>query len=758
MNRMRGKLHGVWFSGLFAAMLLTACGKETVPETGGDAVSAYNWKEQGFADNGQETEALLYAADYKRAEYQEPDGLMGKSLCVRPGEDAFYALDIFYTSAGDVRAFYRIGADGGTELSFAPETSVWGIEKGSVLKQDVTGNGEPVFFVGSAYGENADGIWEAGRFFAVYTDKEGKLSESLELTEKLRSEGIWAESTPKYGATDIVCDGAGNLYLWDTDSCRILLLDRSGEKIGECSYPASDSVPSVLRCDSGEVLFVTEQEKGQSFLWLSAEDGQQKSFFAENEAFVRKWYGLWENYVFYATDAELVRWDIETGNREILFRFAEYEISAPEAVTLAVTDGGISMLVTDQGKRYVLSLSEKKPESSGSLTVANISGDNSFLKGRVITFSREEPLYEVEYREAFGTAEETDRVLMEMVNGGGPDILYLPVEKLDELLENQALASPEGLLSEENKEALLPGVKAYGSRNGELWCLPLSFSVHTLLTDGAYLQNSTWTQEEVLQLAEENAALKSLFVTSFGQDDPYYNLYDLIGKDVSNSGYLHDGEAYFDTPAFQRLLRVVREKSGNVSAAGSLAELADMLKNGEILGISWTVFGMRDYGTLQEKLGADFRTAGYPTYAESGNYLVTQGVIAVNRNAADKPGVSEFLNMLFGEETQLRIRDEISVRKDVPEKLLRYDENRKHYYLAYPDGSNVELPDAEDKSSYLEAYLAFIESAVPAEEDTEDLFGLIMEEAQAYFSLDRSVEETTKLIQNRVQLYLDERK
>lgn len=82
----------------------------------------------------------------------------------------------------------------------------------------------------------------------------------------------------------------------------------------------------------------------------------------------------------------------------------------------------------------------------------------------------------------------------------------------------------------------------------------------------------------------------------------------------------------------------------------------------------------------------------------------------------------------------------------------------KHYYLAYPDETNQELPDRYDKGAYLEEYLAFIERAVPRPAESDTLFDMVMEEADSYFSSDKSLDETVKTIQNRVQLYLDERK
>ena len=82
-------------------------------------------------------------------------------------------------------------------------------------------------------------------------------------------------------------------------------------------------------------------------------------------------------------------------------------------------DGGDEApCATNQKSRYVLSLSEQEPETSANLFFVNIGGEDSFLKGRVIHFSKEEPLYQIDYQESYQTEEDRNRVLMEMGRNG----------------------------------------------------------------------------------------------------------------------------------------------------------------------------------------------------------------------------------------------------------------------------------------------------------------------------------------------------
>ena len=304
--------------------------------------------------------------------------MLGKSMCMISDDQAFYTMDNFYTSVETVSHFGKIAWDGSLEMELALDTGIWGIENGSVLKLDHAGAGELVFFVGSEYGENEQGQWEAGRYFAGFTDEQCQLLKVKELTDVLRTNGIWENSTPKYGGTETACDGDGNIYLRDAEIQTIFTINSSGECVGQYHYPVSDREPSFMRCDTGELLWVLEQDGEKKFVLLSAENGQAKEFPIPDKTYIQALLG--------AGTAEM------------------------------------KLLVTNQKKRYVLSLSEQEPETSANLFFVNIGGEDSFLKGRVIHFSKEEPLYQIDYQESYQTEEDRNRVLMEMVNGAGPDV------------------------------------------------------------------------------------------------------------------------------------------------------------------------------------------------------------------------------------------------------------------------------------------------------------------------------------------------
>ena len=89
--------------------------------------------------------------------------------------------------------------------------------------------------------------------------------------------------------------------------------------------------------------------------------------------------------------------------------------------------------------------------------------------------------------------------------------------------------------------------------------------------------------------------------------------------------------------------------------------------------------------------------------------------------------------------------------------MVKYDENSNDYYWVNGDGRKDLLTKKEDGTSYLEEYMSFISCAVPYSIGSDELFNIIMEEAESYFHDDKTVSEVSKIIQSRIQLYLDEK-
>lgn len=395
--------------------------------------------------------------------------------------------------------------------------------------------------------------------------------------------------------------------------------------------------------------------------------------------------------------------------------------------------------------------------SEDGIIVANLYGESSFFSGRVINFGKENPAFGIQYQAAYQD-EEVNRILMEVANGKGPDILYLERRSLESLRSNGALGEIGQLITSENKDALLPGAIQMGTYEDKLLAVPLSVYVRSLLTSKAYWQEDTWSAEDILSVLEEHHEIEGLFLDIAGKDDYYYNMSFMTGADIRHSPFLTDGKSGFDCQEFRDILMIVKNLTQKAANNSSPYDRILPLTEGNYLGIEYLLTNMGSYSDIFENMGENANLVGYPYNMGSSHYLMDNGMLVVNQNAMAKEGIKELVNDLLSIESQRFVGYSISVREDIPESALVYDEKNKLYIWTSPDNKGFTMPAKDDGSSCLEEYVELLKSAQPMGFDSSELFEIVIEEANGYFYSDKDVDEVIDIIQRRVQLYLDEGK
>lgn len=125
----------------------------------------------------------------------------------------------------------------------------------------------------------------------------------------------------------------------------------------------------------------------------------------------------------------------------------------------------------------------------------------------------------------------------------------------------------------------------------------------------------------------------------------------------------------------------------------------------------------------------------------------------VNARSENLEAVSAFLEYLLSFEMQSRLgMDGISVRTNMADRMIEFDEENGYVWIV-PSFGMLVLQTFEDPT---EEYNAFLQRCEPYHYNHE-IFDIVWEESQAYFFGDKDALTVTRTIDNRVQLYLDER-
>ena len=209
------------------------------------------------------------------------------------------------------------------------------------------------------------------------------------------------------------------------------------------------------------------------------------------------------------------------------------------------------------------------------------------------------------------------------------------------------------------------------------------------------------------------------------------------------------GSCDFNTPLFEKLLEAAR-RYGYDDRRTLEQEITHRIDVTSYFHFSSPAEqkeeGLVSVGTLFDD---GCHVVSYPLYA-----------MAINSNSPHKEGAWEFIEFLLGEEVQYR--EELyllPVHRESFDKWLEWElwwltesrfENGRGYIPVY-HGENT---SAEKVNAYKKA----IEDAKPLPTQTAPILKIIQEEAEDYFNGSKNAEEVSRVINNRVQLYLDERK
>lgn len=218
------------------------------------------------------------------------------------------------------------------------------------------------------------------------------------------------------------------------------------------------------------------------------------------------------------------------------------------------------------------------------------------------------------------------------------------------------------------------------------------------------------------------------------------------------------GESYFESEDFIRLLEICKlyGEERNVSRQEALK----LLEAGKILAVKdhfWTLNAGNAYISAQEDYDGPFHYVGDPGQSGVGVYIDSTTFVVVNKDAKDKEVIGEFLNYLLGEEAQQGVTFTPVNRRVIENKVDAYEKELEEA-MREENVQWVQEPLWEYRE-YAEQYLSLLDGAeFPKAPYGVHIWDIVQEEAEAYFNGTKKAKEAAEVIDNRVQLYLDEKK
>lgn len=446
---------------------------------------------------------------------------------------------------------------------------------------------------------------------------------------------------------------------------------------------------------------------------------------------------------------------------------------------LVIVSGMLAAALTAcSGESSKVEAPSGKPDSAGKkvVTVSVLQAD-SFLKAAKQAFEQVHPDIEIEFREYAATSDGgggiqiadpavvekfVNTVGTEVLSGKGADIIELSKLPITKYAAKKALADLGELMENDDsfdKASLYGNILDATKTNGQLFAMPLGFSLKMMLGDKSALEEAgvsfddrTWNWDQFADVAKQlvkdadgDGKPDKYAITS---TPPESLLVNLIGDHYSQFVDSEKQQAHFDSEQFNRLLKQVKR-----------------LYDEQLVSADSTSWGEQYFSPWQANTPEDLALFPKVAYGEGGAVYRKPGMgdgitfksdtlLGINARSDKKQEAWAFIKFLLSEEMQSSPEF-----KGFPMLKAAFDKVLDHTQEQLKQGTtqliNGFVPEPLTEKE-LQTLKAIVEDASSYTKSDSKINSIVFEEAPAYFAGQKSAEEVRKLIQNRVTTYLNE--
>lgn len=429
-------------------------------------------------------------------------------------------------------------------------------------------------------------------------------------------------------------------------------------------------------------------------------------------------------------------------------------------------DGGVEILWSDGTSEFLNR--EQAGEGKETLVMRFMFPDSmieSWMKEQVTGFNRKSDQYYIRIDgcmlDSGGDMQEfTERTDMELAAGKGADIICCyAVNDACSLMEKGAFADLTPFMEESGirQEDYFPAAFSGWRDGGKIYGLNCMVYMKGFWVDKAVAGDTSVTSVEELVDCLLNYDEEAMIPSSSS-----YILKTFLENSESLCGMVdfENGTCDFSGELFGKMLETAKRYEWDQSKTGYL----------RATGTShyWSFFSFSD-ADYWDSLGKI--PVGYLFDDGGHTKAYTDAMLAMNAGSANKEGVWEFFCYLLSEEVQssFAVNDSSAtewrnypVDREIFDQLCgkhtKYNSGYDNYMNSGGDTEFKDVLVTALTEKRKEELTAALEDARPAPLRTQPLVNIVVEEARSYFSGDKTIEEVCDMIQNRVQLYLNERK
>ncbi len=562
-------------------------------------------------------------------------------------------------------------------------------------------------------------------------------------------------------------------YVFVTNSA-ITVFDKDFKKVCEMK-PDSGYVDAVAKTKDGkivvgdssgedgakvQVLDVDTQKWGESYK-------MDFQYFSSSDALMN---GI-EYDFYYKDDSGIYGYDIASKKGTKLMDFVASNVSSDNSYSIFPIAKDTMMGTTWDGENSKLVLYKKVDPSTitdkETITVGAMYVDDN-IKRAAIAFNKKSNKYQVEFKDYSNEEDPQTKMNADIIAGNVPDIICLSSLSVDQYAEKGILEDLTPYFekdSDVSTDDLIPSVAKAMQIDGKYYYIAPGFYVNTLV--GAAKTVGTepgWTMDDLKKILDENKDVRPFY--SENKND---NLYNFITMNISDYVDWSTGECSFDGQDFKDILEICNRGSNEETeySEDSPSE-PSLVKEGKVLLTNGGSLDMESVELYEAMFNGDITFIGYPNKDKDGSYFSFDNQLGIYSKSKVKDAAWEFLKTFLTKEYQGDRNNLYSnpTRQDAFDMLVKSKTATEKYTDELGneveplesgwgwDDLNVDIGPLTDKQAQM--YIDLVNNTDKTGEYNDEIGNIITEEAKAYFSGQKSLDETADVIQNRVKTYVNE--
>lgn len=611
--------------------------------------------------------------------------------------------------------------------------------------------------------------------YRIYGEN-GEVWKALDVTDAL---------SVKPGTVDIIThccamkEGGIICFLENQQQSRLIAISETGELRGEIDLTGANLFDLVAG-DGGEV-YLLLQKAGEDVKLVKADldSSEILQTYTGIPTDVIRISGYQGDGLLLVSGQVLYGFSFEGEHTDEILKWDDYSINGESICFARRTDEkniyvGLSNGITYAELAHLTLIPKSEVKEKEKIVLAAL-GDNSLVQNRIKKYNRYNDRYIVEYRQ-MDEGEDYDSALKEfnqlILGEDCPDLLVLSSQlDIEDFAANGVFEDLSPYLEKSRRvkrEEFAENVLQAYTRSGKLLCIPSSFSI-----------------------SEAVVGKQSLAEEGFGRDIRDYQ--DLTGRypdsrlfestncrtDLLQTGWksfvdFESGKCRFDSRDFLEFLEWVKTYPSEID---NTVHPLERYQSGEILFRLTPIFGVDGYWINIPVFGEQVSLFPYP--GSDSAFIWSDDTYAITANSRHKEGAWDFIESCIRHRNVSEYYSGFPVRKDMRKELFdlfmekRYKTDEAGNIL-YDEATgepveerrgihrfnNVDFSFYSMTGEQIDVLEAFLNQPLAAREIAnnreKEMYRIFYEEVQPYLLGQKSAEDVAKIIQSRLQLYLDE--